>query len=288
MDHYSVGGMEFAVRTTDVRFLDVLRRYLGAFRVEDGPQDILFSADCGVEKQLSGGSRVRGLKRLFFGSLKIFQGRALEEMAARLISGMRDWTNHQSNEFLRIRAGGLVVDGGALVLPTLPSTGLAPLVGLMAKGGTPYVGDEIVNIDPVLHQAHGTGLPLLVDTEFLDHFPELDADVPHRARRREEVPVHARPRWPVLLEDLGGTPGAPAPIRWIIFPDFQPGAATELQTMGKAASVFRLTEAAMNMHVWTERGFSLMQQLLDEAWLGRGVIGDLEEGAAMLAGELPS
>jgi hypothetical protein len=288
MDHYSVGGMDFAVRTTDVRFLDVLRRFLGAFRVEEGHEDILFSADCGVEKQLSGGSRVRGLKRLFFGSLMIFHGRALEEMGARLISGVRDWTNHQSNEFFRIRAGGLVLDGGALLLPTLPSTRLAPLVGLMAKAGTPYVGDEIVNIDPILHRTHGTGLPLLLDTEFLEHFPELDADVPHRVRRKADMPVQARPRWPVLLEDLGGTPGAPAPIRWIVFPDFQPGAATELQTVGKAEGLFRLTEAAMNMHVWTERGFSLMRQLLDEAWLGRGVIGDLEEGAAMLAGGLPA
>jgi hypothetical protein len=288
MDHYSIGGMDFAVRTTDVRFLEVLRRYLGSFRVEEGPQDILFSADCGIEKQLSGGARVRSVKRLFFGSLKIFRGRAMEEMGARLISGVRDWTNHQSNEFFRIRAGGVVLDGAALLLPSLPSTRLAPLVGLMARAGAPYVGDEIVNIDPVLHRTHGTGLPLLLDTEFLEHFPELDADVPRRARRKGDMPIQARPRWPVLLEDLGGTRGAPTPIRWIVFPDFQPGAATELRTIGKAEGLFRFTEAAMNMHVWTERGFSLMQQLLDEAWVGRAVIGDLDEGATLLASRPPA
>jgi hypothetical protein len=113
---------------------------------------------------VGGRVQVSGVKRLFFGGPLLFRGRTMEEMAARLISGFRDWTNNQSNEFFRIRAGSVAIDGGAMLLPSLPSTELSAFVGTLVRSGlTGFIGDEITNVDPVLRRAHGVGLPLLID-----------------------------------------------------------------------------------------------------------------------------
>jgi hypothetical protein len=276
--------MEFAVRTTDPRFLDVLGRYLGEHRAEEGPDDIRFSADCGIEKELVGGTSTRGKKRLYFESILIFYGTALEEMAARLISGVRDWTNNQSNEFLRIRAGGVVLDGGTLLLPSAPERHLATLVALLVKRGAGYVGDEIVNIDPVVRRAHGTGLPLLLDAQDLDFLPEIADGAAKRRRRRAGDPPAW---WPVRLEDLGGSAAPATETRWIIFPSFQPGRPTELRQVGKADALFRFTQAGLNLHIWMDRALVLMQELLAAAYVGELVIGDPDDAADLLLESMP-
>lgn len=271
--------MDFAVRTTDVRFLDAVRRHLGEHRVDQGQDDIQFSADCGIEKELPGGKTARGKKRLYFQAIKIFQGVGMEEMVGRLISGVRDWTNHQSNEFLRVRAGGVGLDGGSLLLPSQPESHLATLVALLVKRGAGYVGDEIVNVDPVLHEAHGTGLPLLLDADDVTFLPELSATPPRRRRRTGN---RARIWWPVRLEDLDGSRAAPSPVRWIVFPTFRPGARTELREVGKADALFRFTQAGLNLHIWQDRAFVLMQELLASADVRELVIGDPDDAADRL------
>jgi hypothetical protein len=276
--------VEFAVRTTDPRFLAVLRAYLAPFHAESGPDDILFSADCGIERQVGGRTHVTGVKRLFFNGILLFRGRGMEEMAARLISGFRDWTNNQSNEFFRLRAGSIAVDGGAMLMPSIPSIELSALVGLLIRdGGAGYIGDEITNIDPILRRAHGTGLPLLIDAERLSLFPEVAAiSPPPTHRRRRERPMAARPRRPVLLAEIGGAPAPPTEIRWIVLPEFRPGEPTRLESPPKAEALFRLTEAALNLHIWSDRAFGLMQDLIAEHLVGRAVIGDLADGARLL------
>jgi hypothetical protein len=263
----------------------VLRRYLGPHQVDEGPDDILFSADCGIERQVAGRAQVVSLKRLFFGSTLIYRGRSMHELSARLISGIRDWTNSQSNEYFRLRAGAVAIDGGALMLPSAPSADLAALVGLLVRGGgAGYIGDEIANVDPILRRVHGLGLPLLIDGARMPLFPEIVAE-PTRPRRRRggELPVQARPRWPVLLADLDGVAAAPTKIQWIVFPEFMAGEPTRLEPITKAEAVFRLAEAALNVHIWTDRAFPLMKDLLDDNLVGRLVIGDLQQGADWLA-----
>jgi hypothetical protein len=276
--------MQFAVRTTDRRFLDVLRRYLERFRVESGSDDIVFSADCGIERTVGGRAHVSGLKRLFFGGLLLFRGRTMEEMAARLVSGFRDWTNNQSNEFFRIRAGSVVIDGGAMLLPSLPSTELSAFVGTLVRSGLAgYVGDEITNVDPILRRANGIGLPLLIDGEQMWRFPEIEATPTRPGRRHgQPLPVQARPRWPVRLEDLGGTFSPPTDIRWIVMPAFRPDQPTRVESLPKAEALFGFAEAALNLHIWADRALVLMRELIADHLVGRLVIGDFDEGARVL------
>src|SRR5205823_3232979 len=132
-----------------------------------------------------------------------------------------------------------------------PSADLAALVGLLVRGGgAGFIGDEIANLDPILRRVHGLGLPLLIDGARMAMFPEIGAEpTPPRRRGGQEPRVQARPRWPVLLEDLDGVAAAPTEVRWIVFPEFRAGEPTRLEPMARSESVFRLTEAALNMHI---------------------------------------
>jgi len=272
------------VRSTDVRLSELLGRLLAEARREEGSDAIQFSADLGTERPVPGRAKVTSLKRLFFGSTLIYRGRSMHELAARLISGFRDWTNNRSNEFFRVRAGSLVVDGGAVLLPSAPSSDLAALVALAARGGqVGYLGDEITNVDPVMSRAHGIGFPLLIDGAHMARFPELEADPSRPPRRRGQLlPIQARPRWPVRLDEIAGVASPPTPIRWIVFPRFEGEGPTELRPIGKAEGVFRMSEAALNLHVWAERSFPFMQRLVQDHLVGELRVGDLDEGAAWL------
>jgi hypothetical protein len=255
--------------------------------VSEGPEHTVYSADCGESRVLPGGKQVRGIANLFLGGLRIFRGGSWEEMAGRLIGSLRDQVTADSNEFIRVRAGGAVLDGRAVMLPSTPEPHLPALVASLVRAGAPYLGDEIVNVDPVLGRLHGISLPLLIDAGDIAHFPELRSGRV-RSRRREAVDLGAKgPRWPLPLDELGGTEASPTPLGWIVFPSFRPGAPTRFEPMGKSEALFAFTEALLNLHIWTERALTLVQRLLDGAWAGRLVVGSLEEAAHLIT-TLPS
>ncbi len=275
-------GLPFSVRSTDRRFLDLLRGYLGAHLV-DGHEGwaTLFSADCGETRTMAGGKVVHAISRLYSNGLKIFEGRVMDEMAGRLISGVRDLATQHSNEYVCIRAGGVVVDGSAMLLPSPPQAHLPALTGMLVRRGAQFLGDEVVNVDPVLRRAHGLPLPLLIDGFDLPLFPHIRRERTRRKMRGTPEEIEAKtPRRPVPVEELGGVPAAPAPIRSLVFPFFEEGAETRLEPFGGAGALFRFTEATLNLHVWTDRAFILQRDLMETVPVSRLVVGgSLEEAA---------
>jgi hypothetical protein len=152
----------------------------------------------------------------------------------------------------------------------------------------PYLGDEIVNIDPVLRQAHGFLLPLLIDSTDLPEFPELHRERPRLRRSAIDEDAEGRtPRRPISLAEFGGVLGEPQPVRWIVFPEFAPGGETRLEEVGQAERVFRFAQAGLNVHVWRDRAFTLMQEMLQSAFVARVRIGSLSNAAELLLSALP-
>lgn len=285
MDHYSLEDHTFAVRATDVGFVELLRGYIGHLRArgESADPDVLYSADCGVDKILAGGKKVRGINHLWAGSLKIFQGRLQEEMAGRLISSMRDYATAHSNEFVKVRAVGVELKGGAVILPSLPSPHLAALAGLLVQRGARYLGDELLKLDPILMEAHGLPLPVLIDGFDLPLFPKIRREPSRRRPKGSPEEIGGRtPRRPVPVEELGGTLAGPTPIRWISFPTFQTGAETSWSDLGRAEAVFRFTQAMLNMHIWGDRTFGFINGLIEAVPVSHLVVGDLRKAADAL------
>ncbi len=261
----------------------LLRNHIGSFLSEDASDELLFSAECGQQRDLPGGKRIEARSRLFVGALKIYDGFSYDEMAGRLISGVRDIATRASNEFVRFRAGGVVHAGRATLLPSVPSASLPALVALLVRSGGAYLGDEIVNVDPVLRRVHGGTLPLLLDPGDLDRFPELVAGSPPPRRRRRTLAEGAKgPRYPVRLEQLGGFRSEPVAPDRVVFPTFEPGVRTELRSIGAAEALFRFTQACLNLHIWGDRALILMREMLAATTVGELVVGTVSEAADVL------
>jgi hypothetical protein len=278
-----------ALRSTNAAFLALVRRFLGRNRVE-GPtseQEALFSADCGIERRLPGGKVVPGKLRLYFGTMPIFGGRVMEQMAGRFIGFIRDTATRRSNEYLRVRAAAAALGGTALLLPSPPSPRLPTWAGLLVRSGGAYLGDELINIDPILQHIHGAGLPLLIDVEDLGLFPEIPKPTARSRIQGSEWARSALQRHPLRPEDLGAEESGPVPLGWLVFPEIKPGAETRLEPMNSAAAVFRFAEACMNLHVWEERALVLIRNLLESVPASRLVAASPEEGVDLLRQTAP-
>jgi hypothetical protein len=288
-DHYAVEGSQFSVRSTDEDFAALLRGHLGDLRVTDadeGKDETFFQVDCGTSRHLPGGTVVRPTANLFIGSLRIFCGPRWEDMAGKLIAGVRDLVTARADGSVRFRAAGAVVGNRAVFLPSAPNRQLPALSAALTRAGAGYLGDEIVNLDPILRRISGIGLPILLDVADLDLFPEVNA----RARRvkvQEEGEVgrdSRTPRRAVPVEVLGGHHAGPTDLGWIVLPVFQPGEETRLEPAGGAETVFKLMEAMLNAHIWGDRALILARDLVETVPVHRLVIGSIPAAAELLIG----
>lgn len=232
---------------------------------------------------MAGGKVARGINALYLNYVRIFRGRGLEEMAGALVTSMREAVMATQNQFVRVRAAAVRFNGGAVLLPSPPQPHLSGLAAALATKGGAYLGDEMVKIDPIEHMAHGINLPLVVDTSDLGLFPTLQR-APAKRGSRERHRDAITPRQPVTLDDLGARFAEdPSPIQWVIFPTFEPGAETTIESIAASTALFRFTVAGLNLHIWGDRALILMRQLLEEANIAEMTVGSIPEAADLIA-----
>jgi len=230
---------------------------------------------------MAGGKVARSINALYLNYVRIFRGRGLEEMAGGLITSMREAVVATQNQFVRVRAAAVRFNGGAVLLPSPPQPHLSGLAAALATKGGAYLGDEMVKIDPIDHIAYGVDLPLVVDTSDLALFPSLQR-TPAKRSSRERHRDAITPRQPVNLDELGATFGEPSPVQWLIFPTFEPGAETTIESIAASTALFRFTVAGLNLHIWGDRALILMRQLLEEANIAEMTVGSIPEAADLI------
>ena len=264
-----------------------MRGYIGEFHTGEGESDwYLFSADSRSDRRL-GGRVMRGKHSLYSSGVLIYTGLSTDEMAGRLLRVVRDRLTGNAHEFVQVSGAGAVFRGNALLMPSAPNQHLPLLAALLVRAGADYLGDEIVPVDPVLHEVHPVPLPLLIDTDDIPLVPGLARPPVQKLRSMEQPKEPMTNRRPVTLGQLGGRAGNPAPVRWIVFPSFDPGARTELLPMGKSEAVFRLTtESVLNLDIWRERALLLARDLIDDAAVARLVVGSADEAVDLLTASL--
>jgi hypothetical protein len=238
---------------------------------------------------LPGGKPARGLNNLYFGMLRIYRGPYQEEMAGRLLSAVRDVITNGQDQFVRLRGGAVEIDGRAVLLVSAsPEAHQATLTALLAQRGGRFLGEGVLELDPVLRHIHPSPLPPLVYEADLELFPG-QPDQPVR-RRKRDVPASAvmLPPRPVTLESLGAARASgPGPLGWIVFPSFEPDQETRLEPAGGAELLFRFTEAILNLHVWRDRSLILLRELLEGAAVSQLTVGSMEEAADLLMRTAP-
>jgi hypothetical protein len=216
--------------------------------------------------------------------MRIYHGPDPEAMVGALLLMMRSLSLDYLDEFVRVRGGSVVLEGSGVLLPTpddRPET--ATLIALMLSRGAGYLGDDVSLVDPVLRRLHPSAFPLLVDADAASRIGGPGAQGPRRRSRRATRGRHA-----VALESLGSRRAEPAPVRWVVFPSFEPGSPTRIDPGGGAMAVFGLSQACANLDVWEERALMLFRGLAEDATVSRLVVGSLEDAADLLTEAAPS
>ncbi len=231
---------------------------------------------------MPGGKVARGKLTLYFGTMPIFKGRDMEQMAGRFIGFVRDTATKASNEYLRVRAAAVSLNGSALVLPGPPTPRLPTLAGLLTRAGAEYLGDELINVDPILLRIHPAGLPLLIDADDLSLFPQVPPPVGRSRAKGSDWARSAMQRHPVLPETLGSQFSAPVPLGWVVFPEIRQGAEAHLEPLNAADALFRFTQACLNLHVWEDRALILIRNLLEEKPVSLLVMSSPEQGIELV------
>jgi hypothetical protein len=265
--------------------LELLRGYIGRYLVDEAPdgseQGLVYSAAVGADRELAGGKVARGVGTLYVNFVQIFRGLGMEEMAGALIASLREAGESLHSEFVRVRAGGVSLDGETVLLPSGPEPHLASLTAMLARNGGAAFGDEMVKIDPVERRLYPLDLPALVDTSDVAKLPGVRRDVARRGRRARYIDAMT-PRAPITWEEIGARIAPPARPTWVVFPVFAPGEETVMRPMGGAEALFRFTQSALNMNVWGDRTLLLMRELIETSAVSELIVGDLGEAAGLL------
>jgi hypothetical protein len=275
------------VRSTDPSFVELVDALLHPYRRprpdEDEPPGM--SADCGVTKEIPGMPLRRKLT-LYFGTIAIYRGFSFHEMAGRMIGFVRDGATRFRDEFLRLHAGSVAVDGGVILMPGAPDPRLQALsAALVARGGS-LLGDDLTLLEPVDRLVHPLGLPLLVESGLASNMFPGTAPLPPRRLRGRQPPVP----WTVPIRPVdvgGGSAVEPAPLRWVVLPEFRDDGPPSLEPIAASMAVFATSRSVLNWHIWQERALILIRELLTTVPVARLVASSIDEGADRLIASLP-
>jgi hypothetical protein len=272
-------------------FVDLVDHYLVDHRhpLDDVDDCSVISADCGASKTLPGNMKVQAKLTLYFGTTAIYRGFSQLEMAGRLIRFMRNRTIRFKSDYIRLDAGSVVVDGGAVLLLGGRDHRVAALTAALVAKGASLLGDDVTLWEPVDRFLHPVGLPITLDGD-LAHatFPETAPAPARRPRRRDESAV---PRvWPVPLrpEDLGGSHAfEAAPIRHVLMVELHEGGPTTLEPLDATHAVFEASRSVGNLEVWGERSLIALRELHERVPFVRLAAGSVHEAADAVLHSLP-
>jgi hypothetical protein len=195
-----------------------------------------------------------------------------------------------SDQYLA-HGGAVAINDAAMLLLGQSGSGKSSLtLGLVQQGAT-YYSDDIVVIDPAARLLHPFPKAFSLKNRAL--FPELarQGDLwlgpstteisgqPARSKAEQLV-------WFIHPEDV--SPGCvapkPAPVRFIVFPTYQPGAVPQLTPITPNQAMRRLLENSINFQRLPGGGLALLSQLARNATSFTLTAGDLSTTVALLHG----
>ncbi|MCD2519369.1 HprK-related kinase A [Massilia sp. G4R7] len=196
-------------------------------------------------------------------------------------------SNH-AHSYLIVHAAVLEKHGRAIILPAPPGSGKSTLCAALAMRGWRLLSDELA-----LVRCSDALLAPLVRPISLKNV-SLDVIRGFAPGARFGDPVHGTIKGTIghlaPPRDSVARAGELARAAWVVFPRFEPGAATSLAPVSKARTFMRLIDNAFNYALLGERGFEVLAQLVDGCTGSDFVYSSLDEAIAVfdgLAGDAP-
>lgn len=176
-------------------------------------------------------------------------------------------------------------DGSAVILPAIPGGGKSTLCAGLVSRGWRLLSDEFA----IVRHRDGMLVPLPraapLKNESIDvirHYAPGMRLGPTFARTRKGTVVHMFPP----RDSLERQSEAASP-RWLIFPHFERGGATELLPQSRAVALTKLSNNSFNYPVTMAAGFTSLTRLVRQVDCYELPNGDLDEAVQAVSGLVP-
>ncbi|MCL6416778.1 HprK-related kinase A [Aestuariirhabdus sp. Z084] len=210
---------------------------------------------------------VNGLRKLFrpqvnfyLDRLRPFKPLPRNQSFAFLEWGMNWCVANHLHRYLILHCAVVAKGDDALLLPGASGSGKSTLCAALVARGWRLLSDELALVDPVDQRIQGFVRPISLKNQSIevirDFAPNLTLGEVVEDTQKGSV-AHARPPDPRLHEGLQS-----ATVRWVLFPHYQSGKATELHEMPKGNAFMQLQEQAFNYQLHGESGFDTLTRLI--------------------------
>jgi hypothetical protein len=261
-------GWSFEITTDDPATAEHLDRLFHTFDALTGAGDdthtvTVWTADDEEEERLTIDGQVTAVETT--------RGRTTSTIVHALTRRMID-----ACDAIGIHAGGVVRDGVGLALPAQMESGKSTLTAGLVRAGFDYLTDEAVMLDWETQVVIPFPKPISLDPGSWFLFPELEpqADLP---------PGYKDIQWHVPPDAIRPDAlGAPCRIRYIVFPKYTEGAATELTPLARAEATVELAKNTFRFNERPRRCLDTLAAAVREADCYRLTVGDLDIAVATI------
>jgi HprK-related kinase A len=183
--------------------------------------------------------------------------------------------------FLMLHSAVLERNGRALALPAAPGSGKTTLCVALAERGWRLLSDEFGLLRPGTTSFLPLPRPMPLKNESIkviqDFAPGIEFGPVIPGTRKGTV-VHVRPP-----ADSVKRQHEVAPVRWLVFPEWQAGAIHSLQEVPPAEGFMRLAANAFNYEMLGVAGFETVRDLVNASRCFRLSYSDLDEAVTQLS-----
>lgn len=257
---------DFGVRTNDARLAAYVDRTLRSFATSGSPAR-WYSVMAGTEP--------RERYRIYLDGEGLYAGRDIDRAVRYLLWHVNAQVIQHTSGHLLVHGAGATLGDGAVVLPGEMDAGKTTLVAGLVLDGFGFLTDELVALNLNSGLVDPYPRPLNIGRGSWEVLPSL------RPPDRDDDDPFPEGLWHVDATSIRpGVVAPPTPIRWVIAPNFEPGAPTRLEPLTRGEAVERLHGNAFNRHRFGGAGIRALVAAVKDARCARLLNGDLGSAVA--------
>ncbi|MEW6118681.1 MAG: HprK-related kinase A [Pseudomonadota bacterium] len=221
-------------------------------------------ADFHVSVESSAGLRrwVRPQARFSFDGMQPFKPLPRDQAFPMLEWGLNWCVSTQAHHYLIIHAAVIEKEGRAAILPAPPGSGKSTLAAGLVLSGWRLLSDELTLIDRKTGMIHPLPRPVSLKNRSIEVIRQFDHEAFINRASHDTIKgtvAHMRPpRDSVLRQHEAARPA------WVIFPQWEAGAATRLTPRSRAQTFMFLAQNAFNYSHLGADGFRVGTALVDQ------------------------
>ncbi len=205
----------------------------------------------------------------------------------RLAFPMLEWVLNwclfgRPHQFLLLHAAVVERGGRALLLPGVPGAGKSTLCAGLILRGWRLLSDEVAIIRPATGELVPVPRPVALKEESLEVVRRFEPSAvfgPSYPETRKGTVTHLQPPPDSVLRS-----GEAAAARWIVFPQYEAGAAVRLAEIRKPETLLRAAKNGFNYSLLGATGFEILAGLVDACDGFDLAYGDLDATVDRLGG----